>query len=184
MGSNLRGALINYEVYDTANRMLGTASVELMDLKFLSADIGGAGVAGKLDLPILGHTESINLTLNWRTVNEDALKLARQTGMDLCLYAANQNLDNYDGQSTVEQIKISVRGLAKTATLGKFEPASSTETKTVIEVIYLKIEVDGVEKLELDKLNFVYKVDGDDFLNDVRTALGITDSGLEVTAGF
>ena len=184
MSSNMRGGLINFEVYWDSSRLLGIADVELPDLKFNSVDIAGAGVAGKLDLPILGHTESIEIGLNWRTVNEDALKLARQTGMDLALYGANQNLDNSDGQSTVEQIKISVRGLAKTATLGKFEPASSTETKTVIEVIYLKIEVDGVEKLELDKLNFVYKVDGDDFLNDVRTALGITDSGLEVTAGF
>ena len=184
MSSNLRGSLINYEVYDTSNRMLGTASVDLMDLKFNTVDIAGAGVAGKMDLPIIGHTDALELSLNWRTINTDVFKLAKQTGMDLNLYAASQNLDNSTGESKVEQIKIAVRGLAKTTTLGKFEPASSTETKTVLEVFYIKIEIDGKKALELDKLNFVYWVDDTDYLKDVRTALGITDSGLEVTAGF
>ena len=184
MSSNMRGGLINYEVYWDSTRLLGTASVDLMDIKFNTVDIAGAGVAGKLDLPILGHSDPLELTLNWRTVNEDALKLARQTGMDLALYGANQNLDNSDGQSTVEQIKISVRGLAKTATLGKFEPASSTETKTVLEVFYIKIEIGGKKALELDKLNFVYWVDDTDYLKEVRTALGINDAAISISSPF
>lgn len=184
MSENLRGALINYEVYLDSNRMLGTATIDLPDLKFLTADISGAGVAGKLDFPILGHTDSLEVTLNWRTINTDVMKLGKQTGLDLALYGANQNIDNSTGESSVEQVKISLRGIDKTSTLGKFEPASSTETKSVLEVFYIKIEIDGTKVLELDKLNFVYYVDDNDYLEDVATALGITDGAIIISAGF
>ena len=41
------------------------------------------------------------------------------------------------------------------------------------EVVYMKIELDGRERVELDKYNYKYVVDGVDQMASVRTALGM-----------
>ena len=46
------------------------------------------------------------------------------------------------------------------------------DTQIEFEVPYMKIELDGKERVELDKYNYIYKVDGVDQLADVRAALG------------
>lgn len=42
------------------------------------------------------------------------------------------------------------------------------DATVTVEVIYLMIEIDGKNKIEIDKLNFVYKVNGKDILEKVR----------------
>ena len=70
-GSNFavtRGFLTGYEVYHEGTRLLGMADVELPELKYKTNTISGPGIMGDLELPGLGHTESLELTLNWRRI--------------------------------------------------------------------------------------------------------------------
>ena len=46
------------------------------------------------------------------------------------------------------------------------------DTQMEFEVVYMKIYLDNRERIELDKYNYIYKVDGVDQLTDVRIALG------------
>lgn len=55
--------------------------------------------------------------------------------------------------------------------LGKLAAGTQTETKNTIEVLYLKVEENGKVLLELDKLNSIYIVDGEDLLADVRNLI-------------
>ena len=41
-----------------------------------------------------------------------------------------------------------------------------------LDVFCLKLEIDGAEKIELDKFNYIYRVEGVDYLAGVRSALG------------
>ena len=47
------------------------------------------------------------------------------------------------------------------------------DSNNVMEVPYIKVEIDDKEVLEIDKLNYICKVDGEDLLTDVRSALGL-----------
>jgi len=48
-----------------------------------------------------------------------------------------------------------------------------SDTKNTFEVDYIKISIDGKERVELDKYNYICKVDGVDYLSAVREALGL-----------
>lgn len=56
------------------------------------------------------------------------------------------------------------------AVLGKLAVSASTETKSEFELSYIKIEINDKEHLEIDKFNFICKIDGIDYLAQVRGA--------------
>ena len=61
----------------------------------------------------------------------------------------------------------------KNLELGKFDVGAATGTTTTLEVDYIKVTVDGSDVLELDKYNYICKIDGTDYLSEVREALGL-----------
>ena len=65
-----------------------------------------------------------------------------------------------------------LKAIPKSANLGNLVVGDGSGTETELEILYLKVELDGKERIELDKLNYIYKVDGVDYLAGVRSALG------------
>jgi hypothetical protein len=45
--------------------------------------------------------------------------------------------------------------------------------KREFEVTYLKVSVDGKEIVEIDKYNYICRINGKDYLKEVRQALGL-----------
>lgn len=174
--SGLRSQLINYEIFDgDGERLLGTASIDLPELKAKTSTLSGAGISGEIDMPTIGFLESLTVTLNWRSIHGDFADFSVQRAVDLLCYGAEEIYDHSNGELGVEQVKISIRGIPKSGTLGKFEPANTTDSKSEIEVIYMLVEVDGEEIIEFDKVNYTYIVNGEDYLEDVREALNLDD---------
>ena len=60
--------LINYRVYNEANALMGMATVDLPELQAMSDTVSGAGIAGEVDSPVLGHYQAMSSTFNWRTL--------------------------------------------------------------------------------------------------------------------
>lgn len=171
----LRTALQNYEVYDEtegSERMLGTASVDLPEIEFLTSTVKGAGVAGEVDVPIAGHTSNLTTTLHWRTIHSDLTKFAAPHAHMLVFRGAIQNYDTATGRVIVSPVKITLRGVPTKVTLGKLEPAEQTESENEFSVDYLKVEVDGEELIAYDKYNYTFRMNGEDYLADTRAAVG------------
>lgn len=57
--------------------------------------------------------------------------------------------------------------------LGKVSVGKATDSKKEFAVDYLKVEYDGEEVLEIDKLNMICKIKGVDYLADLRAAMGM-----------
>lgn len=171
--SFLRAGLTNYEVYIDGTRLLGTASIDLPDIQFQTIETKGNGIAGTIDLSTPGNTDSFEITLNWRSIHTDLSMLSRPIGQDLILYGALHQYNQSTGAIRASQVKISFRGIAKQLTLGTFEPSANTDSKSVFEIVRLKVEVDGEEAVLIDKLNYTFKLNGTDFYADVRRALGL-----------
>ncbi|GHV45271.1 hypothetical protein FACS1894204_03950 [Synergistales bacterium] len=163
---------INFSVYYEGEDMLGIAEGEFPNLEGMTETVKGAGVAGEFDSVTLGHFQSMTLSLTWRTTTSDFIKLAAQKAHNLYLYGAHQAYDAGLGEYRTNQLAVFVKAIPKTLNIGKLAVAEMTDTQSEFEVLYLKLDLNGRERIELDKLNYIYKVDGVDYLAGVRAALG------------
>lgn len=165
--------LINFRVYEDGNDLLGVADVELPSIEALTETVKGAGIAGEVDSPVLGHFGSMTLTLNWRTVTKPTVHLARQKAHSLDLRGAAQVYNAGTGEYKVSTLKVSVRCIPKTTQLGNLDVGATADASNEFEVVYLKVSVDGEVAVEIDKYNYICVVNGEDYLKEVREALGL-----------
>ena len=84
----------------------------------------------------------------------------------------NQYWDAGLGEYVTKQLHIFCKAIPKNFTVGNLTVSDSSETESEFEVVYMKIELDGKERIEIDKYNYIYKVDGVDYLAGVRANLG------------
>lgn len=165
--------LINYTVYRDGAEFLGTADIQLPSLEALTETVKGAGIAGEVDSPTLGHYSSMAVTLNWRTVTDSSVRLAQQKSHSLDFRGAQQVYDAGNGEYRSVGVKVSVKAIPKKMDFGKMEPASTTDTSNELEVTYMKVVIDNKVMLEIDKFNFICIIDGEDQLKQVRQQLGM-----------
>lgn len=78
-------AVINFACYEDAKDFLGLASVTLPDVDFIVATVSGAGIAGNVEAPIIGHMNAMTAQLKFRTFSAESLKLLepREHNIDL-----------------------------------------------------------------------------------------------------
>jgi uncharacterized protein len=173
MSTTLPELLDNFTVWLDSDRLMGHADIDLPSLDALTEKIKGAGIAGEIDAPVLGHYAEMSLGINWRTVTPESIELAAPESHSLTLRGSQQVYDSSEGSYSTVPVKIVVKATPKKTSLGKFAVASNTGTKNEFEVTYIKIYVDGDELLEIDKYNFVCTIDGTDYLESMRDDLGL-----------
>ena len=176
-GSNFaitRGMMTGFEVYHEGTRLLGMATVDLPEFTFKTNTLNGPGIMGDLDFPGLGHTESLEITLHWRTINDDLAIFAEQKAHDITLRGSQQNYDQANKQIASEAVRIDFRGLTKQTSLGKFEHVEQTDSTSVFEVVTLHIYIAGVQKIKYDKVNYICEINGVDYLKDYRSNVGLS----------
>ena len=165
--------LNNFRVYLEGNALAGVATVELPDIEAMTDTVSGAGIAGEIDSPIIGHFGSMAATINFRTITKDGLSLAAQKSHAIDFRGAMQVYDSGEGEYKTTAVRVSVRGVPKRNGLGSLEVGSTTDSEVELELTYMKVFVDNQERIEIDKYNFKYVVDGVDYLAEIRDAMGL-----------
>lgn len=174
-GSNqMPERLVNFKVYNGSNDLLGIATVDLPELEAMSDTVSGAGIAGEVETPVLGHYGSMTTTFSWNSITPRGMELAKPETHEIDLRGAQQSRDTTTGKLKIVPVRCTLRVVPKTVALGSFEPGATTDTEHEFEVLYMKLYVDDKEVIEIDKFNFVAKFGDDDVLADVRKALGIS----------
>nr|WP_315101270.1 phage major tail tube protein [uncultured Catonella sp.] len=164
--------VIGFAVYEDAIEYLGLSEVTLPEISNLTEEISGAGIGGKIESVILGAIEAMTLTLNFRTVTNNAIKLHEPRQHNIDLRAAQQEKDTTAGTTNVVQVKHILTITPKKLNPGKVATASAAEVSGEYTVTYYATYIDGKKKLEIDPLNYIYDVNGVDYLAPVRKALG------------
>ncbi|MDP5277143.1 phage major tail tube protein [Chengkuizengella axinellae] len=165
--------LTNYSAYKDGTDFLGTTDITLPSIEAMTDTISGAGIAGEIDTPTIGHFGSMTVGLNWRTVDTPTIELLKQKAHSLDFRGNMQAYDPAKGETKDVGVKITVKAIPKKADLGKFAVASTTDSSNELEVTYIKIIIDGKTVLEIDKYNFICVIDGEDQLENVRKNLSI-----------
>ncbi|MCM3567850.1 phage major tail tube protein [Neobacillus mesonae] len=169
MGNPIPEKVVNYNVYDDTEKLVGVSGeVTLPTLEAMSETISGAGILGEFDSINPGHFGSMTIEITFRTLFQKSFSLLRNRGRSLVLRAAQQSYDVSNGQVSHRGLKVTIKYSPKGLELGKLAVGGATESKNTLEVLYLKVEENGKVLLELDKLNFVYKVDGVDELSSIN----------------
>lgn len=172
-GNNVTERLVNFRVYDGSNDLLGIATVDLPELSAMSDTVSGAGIAGEVESPVLGHFGSMETTLTWRTIEPAAMKLMEQRAHAVEVRGSQQQYDAASGKYSTVPVRAALRLVPKSVSLGTFEPGSTTDTETTFETLYIKLYVDKKAIVEIDKYNFKAKFNGVDALESVRKDLGL-----------
>ncbi len=163
---------INFKVYLDGEDLLGVAEGNFPNLESMTSEVKGAGIAGTIEDVVLGHFNSMTLSLTWRTTTDAFFKLQAHRTNNLDLYAALQNYDAGTGEYKTSQLHVFVKAITKTSNLGNLVVGDGMDTQTEFEIVYIKVELDEKERIEIDKVNYIHKVDGEDMLAEVRVALG------------
>ena len=165
----------NFNVYDTneLNKIVGTTGeITLPTLDAKTTTVSGAGILGEIEESVIGYFGSIKMDIPFRTISTDMFNLMRtdiQTGVTLrgCV----QGFDTETAQATATQMKVVVKGKVISANPGKVKAGEQMDSSISLELTYIKIEYDNTVGLELDKLNSVYVVNGEDMLATIRSMM-------------
>jgi P2 family phage contractile tail tube protein len=165
--------LTNAKIYRDGADQLGVGTVELPNFEFMTESIAGLGIGGEMDMPVSGHFKSMSAKITWNTVNDNTVSLLRPQAHHLDIRGNIQEYDAGTGSFVNKGVKCLVRAVPKTSGIGKFEPGKKMDPETELEVFYLKLWLGGKERVEVDKFNLIFAVNGVDALSEVRANLGM-----------
>lgn len=158
----------SYHLYNQGERLIGVhAEAEIPALEAMTSTISGPGILGEIEVPNIGHFGATSMDITFRTLSRDAAKLSGYGPHTLTFRADQESYDTVNGVIQHRLLKIVVRGFGKSFSPGKLVAGSATETKSTLEIIYIKIEEAGHVLIELDKFNPAYVVDGVDQMAEI-----------------
>lgn len=160
----------DFNTYNTGRKQVGiTGEVTLADFEALTASISGAGILGEYESVVAGHFGSMEQEIPFRVVNKDYFDMVAPTkAVDLTLRGAIQYTDQATQNTNYMGLRVVFRGKCKKVKLGTVKLHDVMDASITLELTYVLIELDGQKKLELDKLNPKYVVNGEDMLAKVR----------------
>jgi P2 family phage contractile tail tube protein len=129
---------------------------------------------GGMNAPIKTDHGMNALSMEWTCggLMDDALKqfgITKHDGALLRFAGAYQRDDRAD----VDAVEVTVRGRHSKIDMGTQKPGDNTQFKVTSELSYFKLEINGEVVIEIDILNMIERVNGEDRLADQRKALGI-----------
>ncbi len=167
---NIPSKINSFNVYKDGTKLIGISEeVTLPDFEALTETLSGPGILGEVDDPTLGHFSSMEMEIPFRQMDKDLFILSDDiSSVTITLRGSIQYTVNETGATAFRPMRIVVRGKNKGITGGKAKQGSGTGSSIKLEILYILIEIGNVTEIELDKLNFIYKVHGKDLLEKVR----------------
>lgn len=161
-----------YDSEESAEIVGTTGEITLPTVETKTSTINGAGILGDIEESVVGQFNSIKMDIPFRVISTDIFKLMKTnkpTGV--VLRGAVQGFDTETSQATFKQMKVSVKGKVSSINPGKVKAGEQMDCSISLELTYIKIIYDDVVGLELDKLNNVYIVDGEDMLANIKNLI-------------
>ena len=147
-------------------------SVELGDFAMGTADYSGAGSLGTMNLPVTGQLDSMELTVNYRGLSDQIATLQRPGTHNFIINIVQDVLDAATGDVTATRhVKWAVKCITKTRGGASSEMPNTIDGNLLYEITRIEEYVDGVETINIDKVNFIYRINGTDYMADIASML-------------
>lgn len=167
----LPSTLKNYNLFNDGASYMGLVEeIKLPKLKRKMEDFRAGGMDGPVGID-LGQ-EALEMETTCGGIMEDVLKQFGCVGVagKMLRYAGAYQQDD---TCAVKGVEIVVRGRHEEIDTGDAKGGDKTKFVFKSKLSYYKLSIDGKEVVEIDLLNFIFKVDGKDQLEDQRKAIGL-----------
>ncbi len=159
-----------FNLYRDASILSGiTGEVALPDFEAMSETISGPGILGEIDDPTIGQFGSQEMEIPFRAYTDDAFSMLNPgNNVNITLRGSIQVTTSGGGVDFVG-MRVIVRGKCKSFTGGTVKQGGAMNNSIKLELTYIRIDLDGKNRVELDKLNGVFKLNGADILAKARS---------------
>ena len=152
------------------NKVGSMVSVDLPGISFATTDVSGAGLMGTIAVPTWGQLEIMECVIHTRGIDAESRGMFAPGKHRIEILTSQQVFEpNVNDKATPG--KIFIDGRLKSAEGGSIEVPNSVEGSVTFEVTRMQEFSSGVETLLIDKENYIYKVNGTDYMADVRAAM-------------
>jgi len=160
----------NFNLYLTGNRLLGmTGEVAIPDFESMTSTTSGNGILGEYEAIVIGHYGSMEQEIPFRCINEDYFQLISPTkAIELTLRGAIQQSQRAPQDEDEIGMRVVYRGRCKKIKPGTVKQREQMGSSITIEPTFIMIEMDGKERVCLDKINEVFRINGVDQLAKIR----------------
>ena len=160
----------DFNLYLAGNRLGGTTGeVALPDFEAVTATISGNGILGEYEAAVPGHFGSMEQEIPFRCINEDYFKMVDPTkSVELTLRGSIQYTDSTTHSAEEMGMLVIMAGRPKTFAIGTVKQREGMDSKIKLELTRIVVEMDGKERVALDKFNNIYRVNGVDILAKTR----------------
>lgn len=165
-------AYVDFNVFENSRELLGVAKATMPDIKFLTQTISGAGVAGNVEAVLKGMIDAMTLGLDFISPTDSAVNLSTPVKHNIDLRVAEQQWNTVAARSEVVADKFVMVVIPKGLTVGSIAPASPADASGEFAVYYYAAYKGKKQLWEIDPYNYICKINGVDYMKDVRTALG------------
>ena len=160
-------------VYVNDSSKHGQASeVTCPDIQAKMEDYKALGMVGTAEF--FNGFDKMESTIKW-TYPDNEIKIACANFMKPVNIMVRSSKAEYDGGGISEEVPVVIymKGYPKKHPGGTYKPKEDTEVENTFSILYYKEEVDGEAIIEVDVLNNIYNVNGEDLLAERRSNLGI-----------
>ncbi len=165
--------LENATVYGKGQRLYGIADVELPKFEYDADSFKPLGVAGEIEVISPANIKALSMKLKFRTLSEQSMGLLTPETKELEVYGAVSAYDPNQKQNVTKKVRLFAKVSPKTNALGKVEAGKTMDTEVELSVQYLVLEIDGNKVVEYDPVNWVFAINGRNYLQDIKAALGL-----------
>ncbi len=171
MGYKIPTVLNNFNTYGAGHKYIGVSSeTTLPSFEYMTETIEGAGISGEIEEAVEGSFGSMETETSFQNIGRELFDFITQTGM-VTYRGSMQVLNTATQTNDYESIVVTTKGKVKSFELGSLKKGGKGEPKVVREITYCKVTIGGVSVLELDKFNMIWKLNGVDRLQKVRSQI-------------
>ena len=160
----------DFNLYLSGGKLGGTTGeVSLPDFEPITSTTSGTGILGEYEAIVLGHFGSMEQEIPFRCINEDYFKMVSPSkSVELTLRGAIQQSERDTLNEGEVGMRVVFRGRCKKISIGTVKQREQMGSMVSLELTYILIEMDGKERICLDKINTIYRINGVDQLAKIR----------------
>lgn len=162
----------NANIYINGANFMGIAQeIELPKLNFKMVEHQALGMFGLVEYP--AGVDKLEAKIKWNAYSTEELGAALNPFSTASLQIrASVEVYGPGGREQEIPLVVYMKGQFKTIDLGNFKQHDNVERESMFNAQYVKVELNGVAKLEFDALSNTFKVNGVDVLQTYKTNVG------------
>lgn len=165
-------AVINYAMYEGKEEYVGLTRITLPSLEMFTQTVTGSGIGGELESVLIGQLKAMSMDVELLVLSRQGISLAEQREHTWEFREVQQTMDQTTKEAGVEAVKHVIKAFPKQMDAGTLTPQSTSNPKISAAVHYWAEYRDGELVLELDPAAMRCYINGKDYLEPVRTAMG------------